>query len=249
MQRYCTIQIYYEDDETMKGINIPKKLKLNELKNEIKKHFPGLSNNFQIIKNDKELNVSDIELEEEDCLTIRDNGNSEANPVFLPDLADENIEHLPIEDNIGIDRWLIVRPGLNLIGECNIKNCFVRGKMVINSVDNSSSCYNYDHVKNRGMMKCPECGNDIVCKNICFYKCYYNYYGSKANDPVNENFGEEIPNFEYININDNNTVNINGKTYHIHKTQPNMYDYFRYYDNDGEEIMYTKLIFQIKIFL
>ena len=245
MQRYCTIQIYYEDDETIKEINIPKKLKLNELKNEIKKHFPGLSNNFQIIKNDKELNVSDIELEEEDCLTIRDNGNSEANPVFLPDLADENIEHLPIEDNIGIDRWLIVRPGLNLIGECNNKNCFVYGKMVINSVNNSSSCYNYDHVKNNGLMKCPECDYQIVSKNICFYKCYYNYYGSKVNNSKIENFDEEIPNFEYIN--DNNTVNINGKTYHIHKTPSNFYDYFRYYDN-GEEIMYIKLIFQIKIF-
>jgi hypothetical protein len=91
-----------------------------------------------------------------------------------------------------------------------------------------------------------ECDYQIVSKNICFYKCYYNYYGSKVNNSKIENFDEEIPNFEYIN--DNNTVNINGKTYHIHKTQPNMYDYFRYYDNDGEEIMYIKLIFQIKIF-
>ena len=137
-----------------KKINIPKKLKLNELKNEIKKHFPGLSNNFQIIKNDKELNVSDIELEEEDFLTIRDNGNSEANPVFLPDLADENIEHLPIEDNIRIGRCSIIRTGPNLIIECNNKNCLVYGKMVINSVNNSSSCNNYDHVKNNGLMKC-----------------------------------------------------------------------------------------------
>ena len=95
-------------------------------------------------------------------------------------------------------------------------------------------------------MKCPECNYQFKSTNICFYQCYYNFYGEKINkNKTLEEFGKEISDFENIDINDDNTVNINGESYHIYKTKPDNIDYF--YSEENEKVMFIKLIFQIKM--
>ena len=138
-------------------------------------------------------------------------------------------------------------PGLNFIGVCPNEKCNAYNKTVFNCVNASSFCYNFDYIESGGLMKCPECNNQFKSDNICFYQCYYNFYGEKKNTNKKlEEFGKKISDFENIDINDDNTVNINGESYHINKTIPNNIDYF--YSEDNEKVLFTELIFQIKKF-
>ena len=243
--------IHHEEEEeeaNLEEIYFPKTGgNLNELKMIIKKTYPNINSNFKIIReqdNQEIKSISNITFDEGEILLIRDDRNNENNPLFLVDITNsENKISLKVENenNKDISKKYTVRPGINLIGDCPIHN------QVYNTVNNPSICYNYDYIETNGRMTCPECNFPIECKNIGFYQCYYNFYGQKQNkNKTFEYFGKEIPDFENINIDEHNTVNINGESYQINKTEPNIMETFN--NDENERVKFIDLIFQIRIF-
>jgi hypothetical protein len=246
------LQILYEEEDLYTTIDFPKiGGQINNLRMKIKEEFPKLSGNFLIIKDDKVLNDnSNLKFNDNDFITIRDDKNNEANiPVSFIDITNEKNkvnQEVEKDDNEGIDKWRTVMPGLNFVGVCPNDKCNAYNKTVYNCVNASSFCYNFDFIESSGLMKCPECNYQFKSDNICFYQCYYNFYGEKIKkNKTLEEFGKEISDFENIDINDDNTVNINGESYHIYKTKPDNIDYF--YSEENEKVMFIKLIFQIKM--
>lgn len=240
--------IYYEEEDNEQEIYFPKTGgNLNELKMIIKKTFPNINGNFKIIReqdNQEIKSISNITFEEKETLLIRDDRNNENNALFFVDVTNpENKISVKIENenNEDIPPHLTVRKGINLIGDCPKHN------QVFNTVNNSSICYNYDYIETNGRMTCPECNSSIECKNIGFFQCYYNFYGLKQNKNKKfEEFGKEIPDFENINIDEHNIVNINGESYPINKTKPDKMECF--YNDENKRVKFVDLIFQIRIF-
>ena len=240
--------IYYEEEDNQQEIYFPKTGgNLNELKMIIKKTFPNINGNFKIIReqdNQEIKSISNITFDEEEILLIRDDRNNENNALFFVDVTNpENKISVKIENenNEDIPPYLTVRKGINLIGDCPKHN------QVYNTVNNSSICYNYDYIETNGRMTCPECNSSIECKNIGFFQCYYNFYGLKQNKNKKfEEFGKEIPDFENINIDEHNIVNINGESYPINKTKPDKMECF--YNDENKRVKFVDLIFQIRIF-
>ena len=243
------LQIYYEEEDNQQEIYFPKTGgNLNELKMIIKKTFPNINSNFKIIReqdNQEIKSISNITFEEAENLLIRDDRNNENNFLGLPFIDVTNPENrisqqLEEENSENIPTWRTLRPGLNFIGNCRDH------KTVLNSVYNSSSCYNYDFTNTSGLMTCPECSNQFIIDNICFYKCYYNFYGVKYKNGNLEKFGKEITDFENVNIDEHNFVNVNGESYKINKTKPGNFVYFN--SEKDEKVKFLELIFQIKIY-
>ena len=240
--------IYYEEEDNEQEIYFPKTGgNLNELKMIIKKTFPNINGNFKIIReqdNQEIKSISNITFDEDEILLIRDDRNNENNALFFVDVTNpENKISVKIENenNEDIPQYLTVRKGINLIGDCPKHN------QVFNTVNNSSICYNYDYIETNGRMTCPECNSSIECKNIGFFQCYYNFYGLKQNkNKTFEEFGKEIPDFENINIDEHNIVNINGESYPINKTKPDKMECF--YNDENKRVKFVDLIFQIRIF-
>ena len=240
--------IYHEEEDNLQKIDFPQTGgNLNDLKIKIRNKFPNVNGNFRIIReqdNQEIKSISNITFEEEETLLIRDDRNNENNALFFVDVTNpENKISVKIENenNEDIPPYLTVRKGINLIGDCPKHN------QVFNTVNNSSICYNYDYIETNGRMTCPECNSSIECKNIGFFQCYYNFYGLKQNKNKKfEEFGKEIPDFENINIDEHNIVNINGESYPINKTKPDKMECF--YNDENKRVKFVDLIFQIRIF-
>ena len=138
--------------------------------------------------------------------------------------------------------WRYCCPGIYLFGICGNKNCRAGNEEVIQIINE----WEYDITKSKGMMECPMCKNKCVANTVGFYKCYYNIYGIKYNEDEKEIFfGKKIPNFNSIDIINDNYVLIDEQQYKVQKTEGE--NIFKYDESNGEAT-FIKLIFQVKKF-
>ena len=139
--------------------------------------------------------------------------------------------------------WRYCCPGIYLFGICGNKNCRAGNEEVIQIINDCE----YDLLKKKVMMECPMCENICLANTVGFYKCYYNIYGIKYNEESDEKeiFGKKIPNFNSIDIINDNYVLIDEQQYKVQKTEGE--NIFKYDESNGEAI-FRKLIFQVKKF-
>ena len=135
--------------------------------------------------------------------------------------------------------YLTVKRGINLIGICEFEGCVAYKKGVVVNIKEDE----FDLIEKEKTVICPKCNNIVLGKNVAFYYCYYNIYGTKINEKwSSRKFWKKIDNFQNIEIPFNNKININGESYEINKTSENKYTYYFFDD----KIKYLK--FQIKKF-
>ena len=139
--------------------------------------------------------------------------------------------------------WRYCCPGIYLFGICGNKNCRAGNEEVIQIINDCE----YDLLKKKGMMECPMCKNKCVANTVGFYKCYYNIYGKKYDEKNNkgETFGKLIPNFNSIDISNDNYVMIDEQKYKIQKTDGE--NFFKYEETNGNAT-FIELIFQVNKF-
>ena len=200
-------------------------------------------NAVQIInmKDDKVIK-GDIQLKENDKIMIKNTEGNEA--IIFGDITKEEKKDLPVENDSTIPYYLEVKPGLNIFGICENPNCELCKTSVIAIPIEEEE---YDAVKERFIVKCRKCRSNVIGKVISFYNCFYNYYGIKflENQKKIEPFGEEIKDFQKLKIPPDGKININGKSYTIHKTENKK---LVYYKEDVEKVNFIKLNFQIQKF-
>ena len=198
-------------------------------------------NDIQIISKtrDEELKTDILHFTNNEEILIRDKKYNENFPLSFSNMTEEEHKEIEVEDDESIPDYLTINPGINLIGICDYIKCDAYGKEVVGNIEENE----YVIIKNRGIVKCPKCNNNVIGKTIAFFSCYYNFYGTKINKNKQiENFGKKIENFQNIEIPFNNKININGESYEIHKTKDNIISY--YYSDD--KILYLELVLQVK---
>ena len=218
-----------------------------------------LPNYFSLITDGKKLKtLGKIKFYENQKIKIRDIESLEGFAINFNDITCGNIllievsskepERREVSNGINlipqlseVPEWREVCNGINLFGICSNKNCVAYDKEIVAKIDDE----NYELTKYNGQMKCPMCHNNCDCKNVGFYNCYYNYYGTKYDEikDKTEKFGVEIPNFSKSVIKSNDTVIVNGKEIKINKTELENASYF---SADNGEVQFIKLVFQVK---
>ena len=235
--------LYFEEEDKSTTIQLSKNgVSKIELIKKIKSTGIELPKKAQLIINDSELKSDEetYKFNDNDTLTIRESKNLEGFGFNLEEIKEDKFIQEKVTDDPKIPKWLTVKPGLNLVGICTNKNCEAYDKDVIEHINSNKS----DLCENNGLMKCPICGFQFAYKNICLYHCYYNFYGKKCVEGI-ENFGKEIKDFDNCIIDDDDTVDVDGEKYKIYKTNPHESKIMLL---DGKEVTYIKLFFQIRFF-
>ncbi len=235
--------LYFEEEDKSTTIQLSKNgVSKIELIKKIKSTGIELPKKAQLIINDSELKSDEetYKFNDNDTLTIRESKNLEGFGFNLEEIKEDKFIQEKVTDDPKIPKWLTVKPGLNLVGICTNKNCEAYDKEVIEHINSNKS----DLSQNNGLMKCPICGFSFAFKNICLYHCYYNFYGIKYVEGI-ENFGKEIKDFDNCIIDDDDTVDVDGEKYKIYKTNPHESKIMLL---EGKEVTYIKLFFQIRFF-
>ena len=218
-----------------KGINEKELLEIIKKKTLIK--IP--ENGVQIIDINKDKVIrGDIQLLDNDKIKIKNTKGNEA--IIFGDITKDKIIDLIAEQDPSIPEYLGVMPGLNIFGKCDNEKCDLCNQPVIAIPIEKEE---YDAVKEEFLVKCRKCKCTIKGKTIAFYRCFYNYYGIKylENEDKNERFGEEIKDFQFIEIPSDLKININGKSYTIHKAEN-----IAFYEEDIEKVNFIELKFQVQ---
>ena len=219
-----------------KGINEKELLEIIKKKTLIK--IPENGAQIIDIKKDKVIK-GDIQLSDGDEIKIKNTKGNEA--IIFGDITKDKIINLIAEQDSSIPEYLGVMPGLNIFGKCDNEKCDLCNQPVIAIPIEKEE---YDAVKEEFLVKCRKCKCTIKGKTIAFYRCFYNYYGIKYLENENENkiepFGEEIKDFQFIEIPSDLKININGKSYTIHKAED-----ISIYEEDIEKVNFIKLKFQV----
>ena len=236
------LNLYFEEEDKSTIIQLPTKgVSKIELIKKLKSTGIELPKKAQLIINDSELKFDEeiYKFNDNDMLTIRESKNLEG-CIIMDEIKEGKFVGGKVTDDPNIPKWLTVKPGLNLVGICTNKNCEAYDKEVIEHINSNKS----DLSQNNGLMKCPICGFSFAFKNICLYHCYYNFYGIKYVEGV-ENFGKEIKDFDNCIIDDDDTVDVDGEKYKIYKTNPHESKIMLL---DGNKVKYIELFFQIRFF-
>ena len=238
------IKIFFEINDPIviqidsKGISVKDFLKIISEKTNYDFH----ENEITLIDKKKDKIIDgDLQLLNNDEILIKQKNNNEAF-AFL-DVTKQNKIQIEPENNPSIPYYLTAKPGLNILGKCENENCDLMDKEQMINIKEDE----YDMVKQNGIVKCISCKCNVIGKTIAFYKCYYNYYGKKyieneKEDKI-EKFGEKINDFNKIEISFDNKINVQGKSYEIHKTKD--IEYFIY---DDDKVKFLQLIFQVRKF-
>ena len=249
------VKVNIETDKSEKiSINLNKiKYSFYELSEELYEKEIPFPNNYNIITNDKRLEINEeIELKENQEIKIVDVESLEGDfrletvdvinykpgPINLYNIG--NIQEIKRKKKC--EHWTINK-GINLIGFCENKKCKVCGQKVIQYIYD----FKLDLTKINGKMKCPICKESCDVNNIGFYNCYYHIYGTQFNSKTKtiEPFNEEIPHFEIAAIKNDDCVIIKDKKIKVNKTPKNKLIYF---NESGDKILYMKFIIQVKKF-
>ena len=235
--------LYFEEEDKSTIIQLPTKgVSKIELIKKLKSTGIELPKKAQLIINDSELKSDEetYKFNDNDTLTIRESKNLEGCAFNLEEIDENKFIQEKVTDDPKIPKWLTVKPGLNLVGICTNENCEAYNKDVMYHINSDE----YDLCENNGLMKCPICGFSFAFKNICLYHCYYNFYGIKYVEGI-ENFGKEIKDFDNCIIDDDDKVDVDGEKYKIYKTN---YQESKTMLLDGKEAKYIELFFQIRFF-
>ena len=164
--------------------------------------------------------------------------------TFFNDVSKQKIQKLEVKNLANGCGWRYCCPGIYLFGICENKNCKAVNEEVIQIIND----WEYDLCKNFGRMECPMCKSICSSNTVGFYKCYYNIYGLiyREGSDENEKFGKKIPNFNSINITNDNYVLVGGQQYKIQKTDGE--NIFKYDETNDGKADFIKLIFQVKKF-
>ena len=81
-----------------------------------------------------------------------------------------------------------VTRGINIFGICNCKNCVAYKKEVVVNIYNRE----FDLIKERDNLFCPECQSPIIPKTVGFYLCRYQISGKKIENNRVEKFMNPI---------------------------------------------------------
>ena len=243
------ISVEYKDQDIpirfpSKGGNITQLLQAMK---EVNINFPK---KFLLIikKDDEEIKKDENQLlyfDDKEIIILKDISYLENLTLDYFNIDDINnlINIKPIFDDKNIPLWRIVFPGINLWGECTNKNCDAYNQIVAYFVESNEL-----NLIENNKMKCPICNTEFNCSNICFFNCYYNYYGKKRNQNTKnvEKFGKRIENFDSINIPNNNIIIIDSEEYTIKKTDIGECDY--YFDFSNSNTTFSEMIFQVRKF-
>ena len=216
-----------------KGINEKELLEIIKKKTLIK--IP--ENGVQIIDINKDKVIrGDIQLSDNDKIKIKNTKGNEA--IIFGDITKDKIIKFKAEEDSSIPEYRRVKPGLNILGQCDNENCDLYEKDIAIPIEEEE----YDAVKEKFQGKCIKCKNKIDAKSIAFYRCFYNYYGIKylKKENKNESFGEEVKDFQFLEIPSDLKINNNGKSYTIHKAEDIVY-----YVEDIERVNFIELKFQV----
>ena len=72
-----------------------------------------------------------------------------------------------------------VSKGINVCGICKCKKCDAFKNEVVVPIENVKE---FNLIKERNNIECPECGSIIASKTLCFYLCEYKIKGRKVVD-------------------------------------------------------------------
>ena len=177
-------------------------------------------------------------------IILRNQAYLEGYTLQFNDVTKKRVQQLKVRKTNNGCGYRYVTHGINLFGVCTDKSCKAFNQEVIEMINEIE----LDLTKRKGRMKCPICKTDIECKNVGFYKCYYNMYGLKYNEDNDENekFGKKIPNFNSITVNTDNTVLVDGQKYKVEKT--NGEEFSKFEESNGDAATFIKLVFQVKKF-
>ena len=237
------LNLYFEEEDKSTIIQLPTKgVSKIELIKKLKSTGIELPKKAQLIINDSELKFDEeiYKFNDNDTLTIRESGNLEG-CIIMDEIKEGKFVGGKVTDDPNIPKWLTVKPGLNLVGICTNENCEAYNKDVMYHINSDE----YDLCENNGLMKCPICNFQFACKNICFYHCYYNFYGVKYVNKKTEDFGKKIKDFDNCIIDDDDKVDVDGEKYKIYKTN---YQESKTMLLDGNKVKYIELFFQIRFF-
>ena len=237
------LNLYFEEEDKSTIIQLPTKgVSKIELIKKLKSTGIELPKKAQLIINDSELKFDEeiYKFKDNDTLTIRESKNLEG-CIIMDEIKEGKFVGGKVTDDPNIPKWLTVKPGLNLVGICTNENCEAYNKDVMYHINSDE----YDLCENNGLMKCPICNFQFPCKNICFYHCYYNFYGVKYVNKKTEDFGKKIKDFDNCIIDDDDKVDVDGEKYKIYKTN---YQESKTMLLDGNKVKYIELFFQIRFF-
>ena len=239
--------IIEEETGNKKYINFKSEGTFYELASKIRNENFKLPKYFFLLSDGNKLSTKGkIKFYENQKIKIRDPESLESLggiALYFNDVTCGNIDLIPVSNNNDIPEWREVCNGINLIGLCENQNCKAYNQEVYAQIHDD----NYSITENNCQMKCPICKNICLSKNVAFYNCYYNVYGVKYdnNKDTIEKFGVQIPNFSNAVINDNDSVNVNGKKIKVNKTELGNASYC---STDNGNIQYIKLNLQVKKF-
>ena len=86
-----------------------------------------------------------------------------------------------------VDEWREVCKGLNIFGICSNKNCIAKGKEVIYKTELKEEGLNFCLNNEIVNIKCPICNKIIKPKTCGFWKCEYQFVGTKIEDGEEKN--------------------------------------------------------------
>jgi hypothetical protein len=240
------LDIYNEESGKTYKISINKKATFSDIISALLEKDINIADESILLTKGKKIEVDKTyDFSDNQKITLRNRKNLESCGIRINfnDVTKQIIQKLKVAKFAKGYEWRTVSPGINLFGICKNKNCKAVNKEVIQIIND----WEYDLVEKRGLMECPMCENICITNTVGFYKCYYNIYGTKFNKEkkTTETFGKLIPNFNSIDIINDNYVLIDEQKYKIQKTDGE--NFFKYDETNGETF-FIELKFQVKKF-
>ncbi len=238
------LDIYNEESGKTYKISINKKATFSDIISALLEKDINIADESILLTKGKKIEVDKTyDFSDNQKITLRNRKSLESCGINFNDITKQTIQKLKVRKKAKGYEWLTVSPGINLFGICENKNCKAGNKEVIQIINDCE----YDLVKKRGLMECPMCKNKCLANTVGFYKCYYNIYGKKYDEENNkgETFGKLIPNFNSIDIINDNYVLIDEQKYKIQKTDGE--NFFKYEETNGNAT-FIELIFQVNKF-
>ena len=167
--------------------------------------------NADMIQNSQKT-VGELSIKNGYTITVIDNNNvigAGGPAIDFVDVSSKIVKKLEFSKDA--PKWREVCKGLNIFGICSNKNCIAKGKEVIYKTklkeEGLNFCLNNEIVN----IKCPICNKIINPKTCGFWKCEYQFIGTKIEDgeekeydsKTKETKGDE---FEYFNPYENGKV-------------------------------------------